>query len=61
MVNQLLNVHEVATRLGLKDKTIRQWIALRKIEFVKAGAAVRVRQSEIDRIIRSGTRPRHQP
>jgi excisionase family DNA binding protein len=59
MMNQLLNVHQAAIQLGLKDKTIRQWIALRKIEYVKAGAAVRIRQSEINRIIRSGTVSMH--
>jgi excisionase family DNA binding protein len=59
MISRLLNVHQAAARLGLKEKTIRQWIALRKIEYVKAGAAVRIRQSEIDRIIRAGTVDRH--
>ena len=51
----LLNVQEAAAQLGLKEKTIRQWIALRKIEYIKAGSAVRIRQSEVDRIVRSGT------
>lgn len=55
---RLLNVHQAAEQLGLRDKTIRNWIALRRIEFVKVGAAVRIRQSEIDRIVRSGTVPR---
>ena len=59
MVDGLLNVRQVAIQLGLKDRTIRQWIALRKIEYVKAGTAVRIRQAEIDRIIRSGTVLRH--
>jgi excisionase family DNA binding protein len=58
MTNRLLNVQQAATRLGLKEKTIRQWIALRKIQYIKAGAAVRIEQSEINRIIRSGTKPR---
>ena len=55
---RLLNVRQVAEQLGLRDNTIRKWIALRKIEYIKAGSAVRIRQSEIDRIVRSGTIPR---
>jgi len=54
MAKRLLNVHQAAEQLGLKDKTLRQWISLRKIEFIKVGMAVRIDQSEVDRILRCG-------
>jgi excisionase family DNA binding protein len=59
VTEELLTVHEAARRLGLKNKTIRKWITLRKIEFIKAGErSVRISSLEIDRIIESGRIPR---
>lgn len=60
MTEELLTVQETARRLGLKKKTIRRWIGLRKIEFIKAGErAVRISSVEVDRIIEAGRNPRH--
>ena len=51
---QLLTIPEVANRLGLKPKTIRRWALFRKITYVKVGHAIRIPESEVDRIIQEG-------
>ena len=55
MSEKLLTVSETAITLGVKEKTIRRWILLRKVTYVKLGAAVRIPQSEISRLIEAGT------
>jgi excisionase family DNA binding protein len=55
MANRMVTVRRAATQFGLKEKTIRRWLALRKIEYIKIGGAVRISQSEITRIIENGT------
>lgn len=50
----LQSVSEVARQLGLKEGTIRRWILLRKIDYIKVGGAVRIHASEIERIIQEG-------
>jgi excisionase family DNA binding protein len=48
MTKQLLTIREAAQRLGLREKTLRRWVALRKIEYVKAGErSVRIRQQKL--------------
>lgn len=54
---QLLTIPEASHRLGLKPATIRFWIWTRKIEFVKVGRAVRLREDVILKIIEHGTVP----
>jgi len=49
---------EAAQRLRLKPKTVRRWIFLRKLSYVKVGASVRIPEAEIRRIIKEGTVPR---
>ena len=59
MAEELLTIPEAARRLGLKQKTIRRWVALRKIEFIKTGErAVRISSGEVSRIIEDGRTPR---
>jgi excisionase family DNA binding protein len=57
----MLTVAQSAERLGLKEPTIRLWIAQRKLAHVKLGASrrsvVRIPESEIDRLIRENTVP----
>jgi excisionase family DNA binding protein len=43
--------------LALSQKTIWQWIGARRIGVVGLGRAVRVPQSEIDRLVEEGTTP----
>ena len=52
----LLTVAEFALALRVKCSCIRRWIGERKIETVRVGRLVRIPSSEIDRIIREGTR-----
>jgi excisionase family DNA binding protein len=54
---RLLNVTEVAARLGLTTATIRSWVYTRKIEYVKLGRSVRVSEDTIEKIIEAGTIP----
>jgi excisionase family DNA binding protein len=53
----MLTVREAAQALGLKEPTIRLWIAKRRIEHVKLGRSVRISTSEIDRILKENTVP----
>jgi excisionase family DNA binding protein len=52
---RLLTVAETAERLGVKIPTIRLWLTLRKLEYVKLSRAVRVPESEVERLIRDNT------
>ena len=55
---RLLRVAEVAQRLGLQVSTIRRWLLLHRIEAVHLGdRAVRIKESEVDRIVLQGTVP----
>jgi excisionase family DNA binding protein len=59
VAKQLLTVRDGAERLGLREKTLRRWVALRKIEYIKAGErSVRIPSAEIDRLIEAGRVPR---
>ena len=55
---KLLNLREAADILGLKVSTIRAWTLRRKIEFVKVGRCVRIRQEIIDELIAKNTIPK---
>jgi excisionase family DNA binding protein len=52
----LLNVVDAATYLGIRPWTLRHWISDRKIEVVKYGnGVVRIRRSVLDRYVTSCT------
>jgi excisionase family DNA binding protein len=53
----LVTIDEAARRLGLKPVTIRMWAAARKIARVKLGRAVRIPESEIERLIERNISP----
>ena len=54
----LCRVDPTADMLGVKPKTLRNWMSLGRISFVRVGPrAVRIPLSEINRIITEGTRP----
>jgi excisionase family DNA binding protein len=58
MKKGLLTVAEAAVALAIKPKTVRAWIAARRIGFVRLnGWAVRIPVSEIERLIDEGTQP----
>lgn len=55
---KLLTPIEAAERLGLKEKTIRDWIYKRKIPVVHISArAVRISDDVIDELIKRSTVP----
>jgi excisionase family DNA binding protein len=45
---EYLNVREVATRLKVKEKTVRDWIARGEIEAYKIGKTFRIRRDHLD-------------
>lgn len=54
---KLLTLEQAAERLGMKVVTIRMWAATRRIARCKIGRAVRIPETEIDRIIESSMIP----
>jgi excisionase family DNA binding protein len=57
MPAKLLKVPEAAEMLALSQKTIWQRIGERRIGVIRLGRAVRVPQTEIDRLMQEGTTP----
>jgi excisionase family DNA binding protein len=53
----LLTVGEFADQLRVSRACIRKWILTRKVGVVKIGRLVRLRSSELRRIIDDGSRP----
>lgn len=48
----LLTVKEVSETLHLSVHTIRKWIQLKKIKFVKIGKSIRIHKDEVDRLMK---------
>lgn len=57
MPTKLLTVKESAEQLGLSSRTIWAWIYERRLDVVRLGRAVRIKQSSIDQLIEAGTTP----
>ena len=58
MRDELLEIWEAAERLGVTQGMLNAWITKRRVTVVKFGAgngAVRVRASEVERLISQGT------
>ena len=54
----MFTVEEFSREIGLKPPTIREWMAKRKIAYVKLGTkAVRIPRSELDRLLRESLVP----
>jgi len=58
---KLLTVAETAERLGVKVSTVRLWLAQRKLGHVKLSRAVRVPETEVERIIHDNMVPPRAP
>jgi len=54
---RLLTLKETSERLGLKLSTMRFWVWQQRIETVRVGRAVRIREDTVNRIIEQGTIP----
>ena len=59
--DQLLTVEEFADQLRVTRACVRKWILMRKVGVVKVGRLVRLRSSELRRIVEEGSRPRAEP
>jgi excisionase family DNA binding protein len=55
IADALLTVAEAAERLGLAQSTIRDWIAKRRLTFVRCGRAVRIPAEAVERFIATNT------
>jgi excisionase family DNA binding protein len=53
----MLTVAQAASRLGIKEATLRLWIYQRKVAHVKLGRSVRVPENEIERLIKENLIP----
>ena len=57
----MLTVAQVAQRLGIKEATVRLWIAQRRLSYVKLGrhrkSAIRIPEAEVNRLIEKSTVP----
>jgi excisionase family DNA binding protein len=60
MRDELLEIYEAAERLGITQTMLQAWITKRRVAVVKFGpgnGAVRVRASEVERLINQATIP----
>jgi excisionase family DNA binding protein len=53
----MLTVKQASERLGLRESTLRAWIAQRRIGIVRLGRAVRIPSDEVERLIAENTIP----
>ncbi len=57
MAQDYVTVREAARRLALQESTIRKWIVQRKVGVVRLGRAVRLRTSDLDKMLADAYRP----
>jgi excisionase family DNA binding protein len=55
--DSMLTVVEVAEKLGIKPSTVRLWIVRGTLGHVRLNRLVRIRLSEVNRVIAEGTVP----
>lgn len=53
----MLTVREAALLLGIKECTVRLWLAQRRLSFVRCGRAVRIPKREVQDFIERNTIP----
>lgn len=54
---ELLTITELADALGIRPSTVRRWVLLRQIAFVKVGRAVRFEPGIVAELIAAGRVP----
>ena len=54
---KLLSVKEASNQLGVSERGLWDWIYQRRIEIVRLGRCVRIRQSVLDEFVQRGTIP----
>jgi excisionase family DNA binding protein len=53
-LKQLMRAREVADRLSVSPMTVRRWIATHRLRAVRLGRAVRVREEDVEALVRFG-------
>ncbi len=53
-MTKLLKPEEVAERLSVSPLTVRKWIFSKRIPVVRIGRAVRVREEDLEALVRFG-------
>ena len=48
LIENLVTVEELAGALGIAPKTVRNWVALRKIPYLRVGGKTRFRRRSIE-------------
>jgi excisionase family DNA binding protein len=51
----LLSVEEAAAYLGIQAGTLRNWLSMRRIQYVKVGRLTRLSKRALDRFVESNT------
>ena len=51
------DVKEFADAVGLSPKTIRQWVWMRRVSYVRVGRVIRFRPETVQEILNRGTVP----
>jgi len=51
----LFTVEEAAQYLGVSPGTLRNWLSMKRIEYVKVGRLTRISQAALDRYIAANT------
>lgn len=56
-MKKLLSVPEFADAVGLSPKTIRQWVWMRRVSYVRVGRSIRFKPETVAEILDRGTVP----
>jgi excisionase family DNA binding protein len=56
-MSKLMRVGEFAEAVGLSPKTIRQWVWMRRVSYVRVGRAIRFKPETVTEILDRGTVP----
>jgi len=59
--SNLLNTEEFAAALGLSPKTVRQWVWMRRVPYIRVGRAIRFRPETVNEIVNRGSVPALEP
>ena len=51
MINELLTISEVADKLQVSEKTVRNWVDGGKLEAFRFGQAYRIRVEDFDKFV----------
>jgi excisionase family DNA binding protein len=57
MQGQLVTISVAAEALGLREATVRKWVAARRIGYHRLGRAIRISTAEIERLLEAGAVP----